>query len=167
MQARPVSQRKPSRPSKRAPNRRASPEAVEKRRAARAFNEAVIGGGARAADGRTERRRKRILEELGSGTARGSKRELKPIEVLTRVQELLALGEPLAAIRKVCPKPRPVEVTPEVVEGLRAIHRAYAFPVAIYELVGLGAEALREAGLVPGPKPARAPARRGPARRAA
>jgi len=162
-----VSAPKSSRSSRKAKNRRASPEAVEKRRAARAFNEALLGGGARPGDGRTERRRKRLLEELGSGTARGSKRELKPIEVLTRVQELLALGEPLAAIRKACPKPRPVEVTPEVVEGIRAIHRAYAFPVAIYGFVGLGAEALREAGLVPGPRAARAPARRGQARRAA
>lgn len=132
------------------PTRRASPEVVEKRRASRAFNEALLGGGAGAAivDGRTERRRRRLLEELSQGTARGGKRELKPIEVLSRVQELLELGEPLASIRKACPKPRPVEATPEVIEGIRRIHEAYTFPAAAYGFVGLDAEALRKAGVL-------------------
>src|SRR5262245_24440308 len=93
--------------SQRTENRRGSPEAVEKRRAARAFNQALRGGGAGApaVDGRTERRRKRLLKELAAGTAR--RRELKPIDILCRVQELLALGEPLASLRKACPRPRP------------------------------------------------------------
>lgn len=123
---------------------------VEKRRAARAFNEALLGGGAGAAlvDGRTERRRRRLLEELSQGTIRGGKRELKPIEVLSRVQELLDLGEPLASIRKACPKPRPVEATPEIVEGIRRIHEAYTFPPEAYTFVGLDASTLRKAGVI-------------------
>lgn len=155
--------------TRKAPNRRASPAAVEKRRAARAFNDALLGGGARAAgvDGRTERRRRRLLEELASGLARGGKRELKPIEVLSRVQELLELGEPIASIRKACPRPRPIEVTPEIIEGIRGIHRAYTFPIAAYRFVGLSAEALREAGLLAGPRPARGQGKRGAPRRAA
>jgi hypothetical protein len=137
----------PHRPVKKAPNRRASPEAVEKRRAARLFNKAVLGDQHGAPDGRTERRRRRLLEELASGTARGGKRELKPIDVLARAAELLSLGEPLASIRKACPRVRPVETTPEIVEGLRRIHQAYAFPAEVYALVGLDAEALRRAGI--------------------
>lgn len=132
--------------------RRADPDVVEKRRAARLFNEALLGGGAGPAsrDGRTERRRKRLLEELAAGVARGGKRELKPIDVLSRVRELLELGEPLSSIRKACPKPRPVEATPEVIEGIRRIHRAYTFPAAVYGFVGLDAETLRKAGVVRG-----------------
>lgn len=146
-----TSKPKPSPPRKSAETRRASPEAVRKRRAARLFNKALLGhapGGA-AADGRTERRRRRLLEELTAGAARGGKRELKPIDVLARVQELLVLGEPLASIRKACPRRRPVEVTPEIMEGLRRIHEAYAFPVEAYAFVGLDAEALQEAGVLP------------------
>jgi hypothetical protein len=131
--------------------RRASPEAVEKRRAARLFNQALLGEHRPSRDGRTERRRKRILKELADGVARGGKRELKPIDVLSRVQELLALGEPLASIRKACPRPRPVEITQEIVEGIRRIHRAYTFPVEAYAFVGLAEDALREAGILPGP----------------
>jgi hypothetical protein len=134
--------------ARKTPSRRASPEVVEKRRAARAFNEALLGGGAALVDGRTERRRRRLLEELSQGTARGGKRELKPIEVLSRVQELLDLGEPLASIRKACPRPRPVEATPEIVEGIRRIHEAYTFPAAAYRFVGLDSKALREAGVL-------------------
>jgi hypothetical protein len=136
-----------------AQNRRASPEAVEKRRAARLFNQALLGdAGGGAPDGRTERRRRRLLDELARGAARGGKRALKPIDVLSRVQELLSLGEPLASIRKACPRPRPVEATPEIVEGIRRIHRAYEFPIEAYAFVGLDAEALRRAGILPDPE---------------
>ncbi len=133
----------------RVPSGRGSPEVVEKRRAARAFNEALLGGaGAPLVDGRTERRRRRLLEELSQGTVRGGKRELKPIEVLSRVQELLELGEPLSSIRKACPRPRPIEATPEIVEGIRRIHEAYTFPAAAYTFVGLDAAALMKAGVI-------------------
>ncbi|MFT3770082.1 MAG: hypothetical protein QM820_32030 [Minicystis sp.] len=131
-------------------NRRASPEAVEKRRAARLFNKAMLGEGRGGrSDGRTERRRRRLLEELAKGAARGGKRELKPIDVLARVQELIALGEPLASIRKACPKPRPVEATPELIEGVRRIHEAYAFPADAYAFVGVDTETLHAAGVLP------------------
>ena len=55
-----------------AQNRRGSPEAIEKRRAARVFND-VLGGrasGAHKLDGRTEKRRQRLLKELEDGMAR-------------------------------------------------------------------------------------------------
>ncbi|KYG06429.1 hypothetical protein BE21_34830 [Sorangium cellulosum] len=144
---------KAPRPAKRngdAQNRRGSPDAVEKRRAARRFNELLLGGGGRAGDGRTERRRRRLLAELAEGVARRGKRALKPIDVLSRVEELLELGEPLASIRKAYPPPPPVEVTAELVEGLRHLHRAYGFSADVYRFVGLDAHALRKAGVLRG-----------------
>src|SRR5688572_20536068 len=97
----------------RAPNRRGSPEAIEKRRVARVFNDILGGRGAAAAklDGRTEKRRQRLLKELEVGKARGT-RELKPLDILQRVQELMDLGEPLSSIRKVA-KVRKNAVPPE------------------------------------------------------
>jgi hypothetical protein len=144
---------KAPRPAKRggdAQNRRGSPDAVEKRRAARRFNELLLGGGGRAGDGRTERRRRRLLAELAEGVARRGKRALKPIDVLSRVEELLDLGEPLSSIRKAYPPPPPVEVTAELVEGLRHLHRAYGFSADVYRFVGLDAHALRKAGVLRG-----------------
>jgi hypothetical protein len=94
--------------------------------------------------------------------------------VLSRVQELLELGEPLASIRKACPKPRPVEATPEIVEGIRRIHEAYTFPAAAYRFVGLDTATLQEAGVIEptrGAKreaaPGRSKTRPRPSRRAA
>lgn len=134
----------------RPPNRRGSPEAIEKRRAARVFND-VLGGrglGASKLDGRTEKRRQRLLKELSDGKARGA-RELKPLDVLQRVQELMDLGEPLANIRKVAKvrkSPVPAEGIIDVVERL---HRAYAFRPEVYRFVGIGEDVLRAAGVLP------------------
>lgn len=129
-------------------NRRGSPEAIEKRRAARMFND-VLGGhvaGGRL-DGRTEKRRQRLLQELESGMARGS-RELKPLDVLTRVQELLELGESLATIRKVA-KIRKLIVPPETVtDVVSRLHKAYNFRPEAYRFVGIGDDILRAAGVM-------------------
>jgi hypothetical protein len=142
-------------------NRRGSPDVVSKRRAARAFNELL--GGAQAAgklDGRTEKRRKRLLDELKEGQARASKKGLKPIDVLTRIDALLALGESLAAIKKVCRPPKPVPVSAEVVAGVKRLHEAYGFPPEVYAFVGIDDAVLRRAGVVSaisGAKPPGAP----------
>src|SRR6202041_2046823 len=94
-------------------NRRGSPEAIEKRRAARQFNDVLGGRGASAhkLDGRRERRRQRLLKELEVGKPRAH-RDLKPLDVLQRVQELMDLGEPLSSIRKVA-KVRKSPLEPE------------------------------------------------------
>lgn len=130
-------------------NKRGSPEAVEKRRVARLFND-VLGGASASPrrDGRTEKRRQRLVKELEEGLARG-KRELKPIDVLLRVQELLELGEPLSHLRKVVKvRPLPPETT---VEGLMAVvrrlHEAYQFRPEVYRFVGLGDDILAKAGI--------------------
>jgi hypothetical protein len=147
---------KPPRP---APlNRRGSPEAIAKRRAARQLNE-LLGAAAPARDGRTEARRRRLLAELEAGKTR-SGRALKPIDTLTRVHELLELHEPLASIRKVCRPPRATPHDPAMPEILRRLHEAYAFRPEAYRFVGLDEALLRDAGIVPAverPRPSRRP----------
>lgn len=131
------------------PNRRGSPEAIEKRRVARVFNDILGGRGATAhkLDGRTEKRRQRLLKELEAGKARGS-RELKPLDVLQRVQELMDLGEPLSSIRKVA-KVRKNALPAEAIVGVvERLHRAYSFRPEVYRFVGIGEEVLREAGVL-------------------
>lgn len=135
--------------SSRAAGGRASPEAVEKRRAARQFNDVLLGGGrASKLDGRTEKRRRRLLEELSKGTARTGGRELKPIDVLLRVQALLELEEPIASIKKVCKAPRPVQASDSVIEGVRALHKAYGFFPEAYAFVGIDEATLKRAGVI-------------------
>lgn len=159
MIARPVVAR--ARSTEPSPTRRGSPDVVEKRRAARAFNDLLLGRRPSADDGRTARRRRRLLEELAAGKARGGKRELTPVDVLSRVQELLELGEPLAQLRETCPARPPVASSPEIVDGLRRIHAAYGFRPEVYAFVGVGPALLREAGLV-GARDERARDARGP-----
>ena len=133
----------------RPPNRRGSAEAIEKRRVARVFNDILGGRGASAhkLDGRTEKRRQRLLKELEAGKARGT-RELKPLDILQRVQELMDLGEPLSSIRKVT-KVRKTALPPEAIVGVvERLHRAYSFRPEVYRFVGIGEEVLREAGVL-------------------
>src|SRR6476646_9962586 len=138
-------------------NRRGSPEAIEKRRAARLFNDVLGGRGSGAAklDGRTEKRRQRLLRELEEGQARGTK-ELKPLDVLQRVQELMDLGEPLSSIRKVA-KVKKTNLPPEsIVEIVGRLHKAYAFRPEVYRFVGIGEDVLRGAGVLADDRRARA-----------
>lgn len=129
-------------------NRRGSPEAVEKRRAARAFNDVLAGrgGAATVLDGRTEKRKQRLLKELKENRARGV-RELKPLDVLHRVRELLELGVALGSIRKVV-RPRKLVVEPDaILDAVRRLHEAYRFPPEVYRFVGIGDDLLRAAGI--------------------
>jgi hypothetical protein len=155
---------KPSRAPNKPQNRRGSPEAIEKRRVARLFND-ILGGrgaGAHKRDGRTEKRRQRLMRELEAGKARGS-RELKPLDVLQRVNELLELGEPLSSIRKVA-KVRKGSVAPEdMVDVVSRLHKAYGFRPECYRFVGVSDDVLRSAGVLG----AEAPRRGGRARRRA
>ena len=132
-------------------NRRGSPEAIEKRRVARLFND-ILGGrgnGNHRRDGRTEKRRQRLMRELESGKVRGA-HELKPLDVLQRVNELLSLGEPISAIRKIA-KVRKATVPPEsMVEVVSRLHKAYGFRPECYRFVGVGDDVLRSAGVLDG-----------------
>ena len=133
-------------------NRRGSPEAIEKRRVARLFND-ILGGrgvGAHKQDGRTEKRRQRLLRELEQGKVRGA-RELKPLDVLVRVHELLELGEPLRSIRKVAKvaKVGPAVVPADaMVEVVSRLHKAYGFRPECYRFVGVDDDVLRTAGVL-------------------
>jgi hypothetical protein len=137
-------------------NRRGSPEAIEKRRVARVFNDILGGRGAASAklDGRTEKRRQRLLKELEAGKARGS-RELKPLDVLQRVQELMDLGEPLSSIRKVTKVRKNALPAEAIVKVVERLHRAYDFRPEVYRFVGIGEEVLRDAGVLAPPSPRR------------
>lgn len=146
-----------------APNRRGSPEAIEKRRLARKLNRLLTEGSDAqgALDGRSARRRQRLLTELEEGT-RATPPTLKPIEVLQRAHDLLVLGETMASLRKVVrvPTTPPVDAT-EARSLLAALQRAYDFRPEVYEFLGLPAEALVDVGAA-----APAPPRRGRPRKA-
>ena len=135
--------------SAKALNRRGSPEAIEKRRAARIFNDVLGGRGSSAAklDGRTEKRRQRLLRELEQGQARGA-RELKPLDVLQRVQELMDLGEPLSSIRKVTKVRKNTLPADSVVDIVERLQKAYGFRPEVYRFVGIGEDVLRTAGVL-------------------
>ena len=125
-------------------NLRGSPEAVEKRRLARKLNKLLTVGSDPSAltDGRTERRRQRLLKELDEGT-RADPPTLKPIEVLQHAHDLLTLGEPIASIRKVVRlPPRPVIDLDEARALLTKLQSAYDFRPEVYEFLGLPSEAM-------------------------
>jgi hypothetical protein len=141
-------------------NRRGSPEAIAKRRAGRAFNVLLDSEAAHRLDGRTQKRRLRLIEELESGQGRGSRQPLKPLDLLSRLDELLSLGEPVAGLRGIC---RPL-ATPRdesaLVRALADLHRAYGFRSEAYRLAGLSAPLLAKAGVqsdtkLPSPTPPR------------
>ena len=130
-------------------NRRGSPEAIAKRRAGRAFND-LFSNRARGGslDGRTRKRRARLLLELEQGKTRGSGRELKPLDILDRVSELLELGEPLVALKKVCRPRQAPAAGAQLVEAIRELHRAYRFRPEAYRFVGVDDAVLRAAGVL-------------------
>lgn len=142
-------------------NRRGSPEAVEKRRVARQFNALLAGGSVSGRlDGRTEKRRARLIKELKDGKARGG-RILKPLDTLLRVDELLGIGETLGSLRKVV-KTKLVadETDTDMVELLARLHNAYQFKTESYRVVGISSATLDRAGIgVEAPVAAAAPKR--------
>jgi len=78
----------------------------------------------------------------------------KPVDVLSHVSELLALGENAANIRKVCrPRPAPAPDA-RLIELLGRLHRAYGFPKEAYAFLGISDEVLRRAGVL-GARPGR------------
>jgi hypothetical protein len=124
---------------------RGSPEAVEKRRSARALN-SLFSRATGGLDGRTERRRKRLLAELKDG--RGGE-PISPIDVLTHAAELLSLGETMASIRKHGVRPRAVRADASLWEAARRVQKAYTLPDEVFELLGLDARARAERKDVP------------------
>jgi hypothetical protein len=123
-------------------NLRGSPEAIAKRRAGRAFNDLLSGGPRR--DGRSENRRKRLLEELEAGaTSRG--RALKPLELVAHAHELIDLGEDPKQLRKLSKKRPALEPDAGLLAAVVELHLAYGFHAEAYAVVGVEPEAVLEA----------------------
>jgi hypothetical protein len=135
-----------ARPTRSAPaNLRGSPEAVEKRRLARKLNRLLTEGSDATVlgDGRTERRKQRLLKELEEGT-RAEPPTLKPIEVLQHAHDLLTLNVPLAAIRKVVRLVARPAVDPDEARALLAkLQTAYDFRPEVYEFLGLPSDVVQ------------------------
>lgn len=116
--------------------RRGSPEAIAKRRAARSLNRIFDQGAtATAMDGRTLKRKKRLLKELQEGK-RGE--TLKAHEVLGHVTELLTLGENLTSIRKLKPRLPPTPpLTDDFLGVVRETQRSYTYDPRAWKILGI------------------------------
>ena len=123
---------------------RGSPQAIEKRKVARLFNDLLLGGPSAKLDGRTDKRRLRLLRELEAGTGHGDK-ALKALDLLNHVTELLALGEPMGSLRKARKPPKALPVSEETVSLVRRLHKSYGFPRQAYRWVGIGEDTLKKA----------------------
>lgn len=119
--------------------RRGSPEAIAKRRAARALNTLFDESNVAAAvDGRTAKRRRRIVKELQEGR-KGE--PLKAHEVLSYVTELLEAGETLTGIRKLKPRVPPAPpLTAETVNAIRSTQESYNFDPRAWKVLGVDIE---------------------------
>jgi hypothetical protein len=117
---------------------RGSTEAIEKRRVARQLNALFsAGNGERGKlDGRTEKRRLRLLKELKEGR-RGQ--PLKPIEVVSHADELLSLGETLGSIRKNGVRTAKLDpgITSDQLEAVQRTQAAYGFRPEVWRLLGI------------------------------
>ncbi len=125
------------------PNLRASAGAVKKRVAARNLNDLLLGKKSEVPlrDGRTEKRRARLLAEV-------AKDGLKPVDLLLKVQELFDLGESYASMRKVVPVRRLRSVPPGAVEAVASVMAAYALNADVYRFLGLPKAVLEAAGVL-------------------
>ncbi|MCA9533232.1 MAG: hypothetical protein KC593_06125 [Myxococcales bacterium] len=119
---------------------RGSPEAIAKRRTARQLN-ALLEGGTKEGpklDGRTEKRRKRLIQELKDGK-RGE--ALKPVEAVSHTNELLGLGESLASLKRQGVKPRKFDTSPEIMDVVRATQTAYGYAEDAWKIIGITLDA--------------------------
>lgn len=116
-------------------SRRGAPEAIAKRKAARALNTLFAKGApaANGVDGRTAKRRARLLKELKEGR---NGKPLKPIEVLGYATELLAAGETLSSLRKVSSASK-FPATDESLELARTVQSQYQFDPRAWRLLGV------------------------------
>lgn len=115
---------------------RGSPEAIAKRRAARALNRLFSEAGAAPAqlDGRTLKRKRRLMKDLVEGK---NGEPLKALEVLTSATELLQLGETLASLRKLKPKLPPTPSGEEASAAILETQQLYGFDPKAWKLLGV------------------------------
>jgi len=117
---------------------RGSAEAIEKRRVARQLNTLFGGGNSQPGklDGRTEKRRQRLMKELKEGKAG---QPLKPIELIAHAHELLEMGETLSTIRKNGVKTPKLDLgdSDEKVQTVLRAQEAYGFRPEVWKLLGI------------------------------
>lgn len=113
---------------------RASPRAIEKRRVARELNALLSEGTPNPNDGRTLRRRQRLLKEIKQGR---DGKPLKAIELLTRVDALLKLGETLSSIRKNGVLLPTVALPSDARSVVARTQAAYAFDPKAWKILGV------------------------------
>lgn len=92
----------------------------------------LIAGDAPKVDGRTERRRTRLLKEL-----RKPEEGLKPIERVQKASELIELGESFASLRKHGATVVKTEETRELWELVKRAQVAYEFAQDAWRILGL------------------------------
>ncbi len=138
---------------------RGSAEAIEKRRTARQLNTLLSDGSdPKKLDGRTEKRRKRLITELKKGK---SGTPLKAIDVVSHVNELMEIGETFASLKKQGVKPRKTDVTPEVLETVGRTQEAYGFRADAWRMLGITVEGKKDKKRSPGrPRGAQTPRKR-------
>ncbi len=143
-------------------------DASKKRSIARRFNDSLVGRSSRASSNRTldqriARRLDRYRGELEKDCKIGDK-GLTPLDIATRVNELLKFGDRMSVIRKLT-KAREIEYDSDQVVGiLKEMHPIYDFRPEAYRFAGVKNEELVAAGVlnvmpvkrgpVPGMKPA-------------
>lgn len=129
--------------SKKASGGRGSAEAIEKRRVARQLNALLTNatGKKTKLDGRTEKRRQRLIKELKSG--KGGK-PLKPHDILQNTHELLEIGETLASLRKQGVKPKRIDTNEEILEVIKRHASAFQFRPEAWRMLGLKIDAKGE-----------------------
>jgi hypothetical protein len=122
--------------TKKMETRRGSPEAIAKRRAARALNTLFDKGpAATGLDGRSIRRRERLKKELGEGR-KGE--PLKAHEVLSHATELFEMGETLRSIRKLKPRVPPAPTLDDAsLAAIRTTQENYGFDPRAWKLLGI------------------------------
>lgn len=113
---------------------RGSPEAIEKRRVARKLNAILSKESVTSTlDGRSARKRDRIFAELKD-------KPLKPVEVLIRITDLLAMGETASSIKKAGVRPIKTSLSsdaPEVRGLIAQVQSAYNFPREAWKFIGV------------------------------
>lgn len=121
--------------------RRGSPEAIAKRRSARALNTLFArGASSNGMDGRTLKRKNRLLEELKNGKGGAT---IKAHEVLSHVTELLGMGESLTTIRALKPRlPPPLAVTDESIGIIKETQASYNFDPRAWKFLGVDLDAV-------------------------
>jgi hypothetical protein len=114
---------------------RGSAEAIEKRRTARQLN-TLLGAGKSDGrmDGRTAKRRERLIRELKDGR-RG--RPLKPTEMVSHVDELMTLGETLGSLAKLGVKPLRIPLTADLLDVIERMQKAYNYNKQAWKILGV------------------------------